>query len=129
MANNNIFANLARKATVLSPLMQGKTKMSVAEIIESYPNGITVNEFDIINNHDSEGVSHYPVLAFNEEPERFAFGGIVMKQIVDSWVAAFDGDIAACSAALKANGGVVLKFSHGSTKDGKRNVTNIEVVG
>lgn len=126
---SNMFANLARKATTLSPLMNGKTKMSVAQIIEQYPDGITVAEFDVITTTENGEPTTYPVITFIEEPDKFAFGGLVMRKIVDSWVAAFDGDIEACSAALKANGGVKLRFAHDTTRDGKRNVTTIEVIG
>lgn len=126
---SNMFANLARKATTLSPLMENRAKMSVQQIIEQYPEGITVAEFDLITTTDNGEPVSYPVMTFAEEPDKFAFGGLVMRKIVDSWVAAFDGDIEACSAALKANGGVKLRFAHDTTKDGKRNITTIEVIG
>ena len=125
----NMFANLARKATTLSPIIEGKTKISVSDIIATYPDGITIDGFDMINGTDQNGeASTYPVFTFIEDSARFGFGGAVLKNIVNSWLAAFDGDIESCTKALAANGGVKLKFAQGRTKSG-RNVTTIEVIG
>jgi hypothetical protein len=124
-----MFANLARRATSLSPLVENRTKISVGEIVDNYPEGITVNNFDMVNGTDQSGQPiTYPVFTFAEDNTRFGFGGTVLKNIVNSWLAAFDGDIEACAKALNANGGVKLKFSHGRTKAG-RTVTEIEVIG
>lgn len=127
---SNMFANIARKVTSLSPIIEGKTKISVSEIISSYPEGITINSFDIISGTDQNSgeLTKYSVFTFNEDNTRFGFGGTVLTQITTSWVAAFDGDIEACSKALEANGGVKLKFALGKTKAG-RNITTVEVIG
>lgn len=125
---SNMFANLARKATTLSPIIEGKTKISVSDIIANYPEGITINGFDMINGTDQNGEpSTYPVFTFMEDNTRFGFGGAVLKNIINSWLAAFDGDVESCTKALAANGGVKLKFSQGRTKNG-RNVTIIDVI-
>lgn len=126
---SNMFANLARKATTLSPIIEGKTKISVSDIIATYPDGITIDGFDMINGSDQNGEpSTYPVFTFIEDNTRFGFGGAVLKNIVNSWLAAFDGDVESCAKALSANGGVKLKFAQGKTKGG-RPVTTIEVIG
>ena len=124
----NMFANLAMKAVSLSPIIEGKTKISVADIVSQYPDGITVTDFDIVSGTDQNGEAiTYPVFTFAEDTSRFGFGGKVMRSIVDNWVHAFDGDIEATSKALAANGGVKLRFSLGKTKNG-RPITLIDVV-
>lgn len=126
---SNMFANLARKATTLSPIIEGKTKIPVSDIISNYPDGITLTNFDIISGTDQNGeATNYPVFTFAEDETKFGFGGTVLKNIVNAWLAAFDGDIDSCSKALAANGGVKLKFAQGRTKSG-RNVTTIDVIG
>lgn len=126
---SNMFSNIARKATVLSPIIEGKTKISVSDIISTYPDGITLTNFDLVNGTDQNGnPSTYPVFVFAEDETRFGFGGTVLKNIVNAWIGAFDGDIEACSKALAANGGCKLRFSQGHTKAG-RNVTTIDVIG
>lgn len=126
---SNMFANLARKATTLSPIIEGKTKIPVSDIISNYPDGITLTNFDIISGTDQNGeATNYPVFTFAEDETKFGFGGTVLKNIVKAWLAAFDGDIESCSKALAANGGVKLKFAQGRTKSG-RNVTTIDVIG
>lgn len=125
----NMFTNLARKATTLSPIIEGKTKISVAEIIDKYPDGITLTNFDIISGTDQNGESTtYPVFTFSEDDTRFGFGGSVLKNIINAWLAAFDGDVEGCSKALASNGGVKMKFAQGRTKAG-RSITTIDVIG
>lgn len=124
-----MFANLARKATSLSPIIEGKTKISVSEIIAQYPEGITLMSFDMVNGTDQNGnPSTYPVFVFAEDDTRFGFGGTVLKNITSAWLEAFEGDVDSCAKALAANGGVKLKFAQGKTRNG-RNITTIEVVG
>lgn len=126
---SNMFANIARKATSLSPLIEGKTKISVSEIIESYPEGITLTSFDMVSSTDQNGnPSNYPVFVFAEDSTKFGFGGTVLKNITSAWLESFEGDVDACAKALTANGGVKLKFAQGKTRNG-RNITTIEVIG
>lgn len=127
--NSNLFANIARRATTISPIIEGKTKIPVAEIISTYPDGITITAFDMVQGTDQQGnATSYPVFVFAEDETRFGFGGTVLKNIVHAWIEAFEGDIESCSKALAANGGVKLRFAQGHTKAG-RSVTTIDVVG
>lgn len=118
----NMFAEIAKKATTLSPLMEGRNKIEMREIIAKYPNGITVNAFDMLGTGDES----YPVFTFTEEPKSFAFGGAVFKSIVLAWIANFDGSISDASDALTASGGVKMLFEHTTTKQG-RSLTNVRI--
>lgn len=122
MANNNLFANIARRATTLSPLMEGRDKMETKDIIEQYPDGVTVTAFDMVGSGDEA----YPVFVFAEEPTKFAFGGAVFKSIVLAWIENFEGSISDASAALTATGGVRMVFEHTTTKQG-RSLTNVKI--
>ena len=125
---SNMFARIARSATSLSPIIEGKVKIPTEDIIKIYPDGITINNFDMVSGTDQQGApTMYPVYTFEEDDTKFGFGGAVLKKIIESWIAAFDGDIESTQKALKANGGVKLRFSQGRTKRGN-NITMVEVV-
>ncbi len=120
----NKFANIAKKQTTLSPIMENRTKLSTEELIKQYPNGVTVCEFDMIEIGDES----FPVFTFAEDETRFVFGGTVLGNIVYAWVSDYDGDIEGASKALNAVGGVKMRFSKGRTKNGN-NITLVDVVG
>ena len=125
----NMFATIAKEATTLSKLMKGREKISVADVIKNYPDGITVTGFDIILSHnDNLGMDSYPIVIFSEDPSKFVFGGTVLNGFVRAWLAHFDGDIEACNKALASYDGVKLKFSRQRSKTGNREYTSIEVV-
>lgn len=125
----NMFATIAKEATTLSALMKDREKISVADVIKNYPNGITVTGFDIIaSNNDNDERGSYPIVIFSEDTSKFVFGGTVLNGIVRAWLAHFDGDIEACNKALASYDGVKLKFSRQRSKTGNREYTSIEVV-
>lgn len=125
----NMFAQLAKRATTLSILMEGKEKISTEDIIKKYPEGITINEFDVITTTDAHGVPQtYPVMCFKEDSTKFLYGGKALNDIATTWLANFEGDVEATSNALKAAGGVKIKMVADKTKQG-RNFTRIEIIG
>ena len=125
----NMFAQIATRATTISPLIEGRTKISVSDVIKRYPEGVTITGFDMVAGIDNNGApSNYPVLIFAEDDKSFMFGGLVMKNVCLAWLEHFDGDVETCSAALKANGGVKVAFERSKTKNG-RDVTVVKVLG
>lgn len=119
-----MFSNMAAATTTLSPLIEGKEKLSTQEVIENMGGVVTIIEFDTVIQGDNDW---YPVILVKEQPNRFMFGGLVLRKIVETWIAAFEGDVAACSKALKAEGGVKVKMSQAKTKNG-RTVTKVVVL-
>lgn len=127
--SNNIFAEIAKKETSLSPVLQGRTKVSVSEIMSKYPDGVTIVGFDLIRTRDKQGEeSEYPVLAIEEDSSVCFFGGFVLHRIVKEWVALYSGDVAEASKSLTEAGGVKIKMHERKTKSGN-NITTVEVVG
>ncbi len=110
----NKFAQIARKATTLSPIMEGKERLTVDDIISLYPDYITINGFDII----SSGAESYPVLTFAEDSSKFVFGGAIMNNICHDWAELCEGDIEEASKQLNLAGGCKIKFEKGRTKAG-----------
>lgn len=125
----NMFAELAKRATVLSPVMTDREKVSTEDIIKNYPNGITITEFDIVTTPDKDGNNMtYPVLAFKEDETKFLYGGKALMDIVAVWLSHFEGDIESTSSALKAAGGVKIQLEPARTKNG-RNFTRVNIIG
>lgn len=125
----NLFTKLAKKATTLSYIMEGREKIKISDVISFYPDGITITEFDMVTTPDNNGVANtYPVLAFSEDDTKFIYGGKAIKDMCTMWLANFDGDVEATSQALKAAGGVKIKLSSQRTKNGN-NFTRVDVIG
>lgn len=111
---SNKFAQIARKATTLSPIMEGKERLTVDDVISLYPDYITINGFDII----SSGAESYPVLTFAEDSSKFVFGGAIMNNICHDWAELCEGDVEEASKQLNLAGGCKIKFEKGKTKAG-----------
>lgn len=121
------FAEIARKETTLSPLLNGRKTINTDEIIRNYPNGITVTDFDFIKSTNKAGETEsYPVLCFAEDNTKAFFGGTVMSNICWAWVDAYAGDVKAASDDLHATGGVHVRFAKTRTKNGNT-VTSVTV--
>lgn len=118
------FRDLARKATTLSELMENREKISTGELIKNFPDGITLNAVDIIKTADAT----YPVFTFLEDSNLFYCGGIVLSKIVDTWVKEYNGDLGILNNDLAESGGVKVKLTETKTRDGKNNITEVEVI-
>lgn len=118
------FRDLARKATTLSELMENREKIQTNEVIKNFPNGITINAVDVIKTSDAE----YPVFTFSEDSSKFYCGGIILSKIVDTWVEEYNGDLGMLNHDLAETGGVKVKLTETKTRDGKNNITQVEVV-
>ena len=115
------FRASAIKETTLSYLMICREQLTTEDIAGKV---LTVSNFDIIAMNGKQ----YAIVIFKEYPDRYYNGGMVLTKIVLNWLDDFDGDIIAAAAALESAGGVQFKFNVGKTKDGKRNLTTVEVV-
>lgn len=117
------FRDLARKATTLSELMENREKISTEDVIENFPEGITINAVDVINT----STATYPVFTFAEDKTAFYCGGIVLTKIVNMWLEEYNGDLGMLNHDLAESGGVKVKLTESKTKD-KKNVTTVEVM-
>lgn len=126
MANNYNFRNAASKELSLSPLMEGREKIETEDLIGGE---YTVIAFDFITTVDIKDKKEktYPVVNFEELPDKFYLGGALLSKVFSVWAAEFDGDFEECSVALAESGGVKFRFSKSKTRSGN-NITKIEVV-
>lgn len=120
------FAAMAKEATTLCELMQGKTKVDTEELLDKE---ITITGFDFIELKDgkTDELKRFAVCTFAEDEGAFFFGGTVLTKICDRWAKDFDGDAEAASEALAEEGGCVIKMTEGKTKNG-RHITNVDII-
>lgn len=126
MANFN-FKQVANKELSLSPLMDHREKVDTDAL---YDKELTVIAFDFISTTDKDGTTKtYPVVNFEEMPDKFYLGGALLAKVFYAWAEdpQFNGDFEECSAALAESGGVKFKFTKTKTRSGN-NLTKIEVV-
>lgn len=114
----NKFTQTAKEALGGSPIMNGRTKISTEDLINTYPQGISITGFDII--HKADG-SQYPVFTFAEDATKFFNGGSLAQKIVDAWLRAGYGDIEGVNAELKQDPAKFI-VGKGKTK-GNRDIT------
>ena len=117
------FRDVAEKSTLLSVLQKDRTKISTEELVKKFPDGITVNQFDIATIDNKA----FAVVTFAEDNNYYYNGGTILTKMCIAWAQGFGGDTESASVALLKSGGVKLKFTETKTKSGN-NVTTITVV-
>lgn len=126
MSNFN-FTQVAKDNTVFSEVMAGREKVSMDDILKVFPEGVTVVEFDLVDQLNEKGeTDHYCICAIAEDEKVCFFGGMVLTKICDQWASSFPS-VKEASDTLKASGGVKMKFKRELTKN-KRNVTTVEIL-
>lgn len=108
------FSESAKKSLKSSRVMEGRTKVKLDKVMEDYPNGVTVDEFDILHNAKGE---EYVVLHI-KGTDLYFNGGALALQIATGWVNDFDGDAMTASDELKGEGGCTFKLGKKPTKNG-----------
>ena len=126
MEKNINLRALASKELSLSPLMENRDKVESDEL---YGKELTVIAFDFITTKDpKDGVDKtYPVVNFEELPDKFYLGGALLAKVFTVWAAEFGGDFDEASNYLAETGGVKFRFTKGKTRSGN-NITKVEVV-
>ena len=119
------FKDLAKRQTTLSEVMLDREKVTTEELMEKYPDGVTIIAFDYITSRKSKG--KYPVFNIAEDATVFCNGGTVLDRIFTDFVNAMDGDVKAASDELRRQGGLQVKLSKGETKAGDE-LTLVEVI-
>lgn len=118
------FKQKAIESTILSDLMQGREKISTEEVIKKYPKGITVTDFDFVTIENKTFV----VLTFEEDETKFLNGGFVLTKVFSEIVEDFEGEVeAAREEYSKYENKIVAVLSAGKTKDGKNNITKVQI--
>lgn len=118
------FKQAAIGATTLSALMDGRNKISTDDIIRKFPDGFTIDGFDIVTQNDG---TQYPVFTIAEDGSIFYCGGIVLLKVAKQWATDYHDDICTASNALSEFGGVKVKLTESKTKN-NNSITNVTIV-
>lgn len=124
------FKNVAKKvADNNSPILEGREKLTVEEIISRYPDGVTVTGADLLTGKHGT----YAAATFAEEDGFYFNGGKSFTDIVKEWAKPYtpEGstvpDCVIMSVDLAEAGGVKMRFEKTKTQSGN-NFTKVEVV-
>lgn len=117
------FKAVAKEMTEGSFVTVGRDKVEIDDVINMYPEGVTVTQFDFLTGDNGD----FAVCAFAEDDKACFFGGKILTDMCKAW---FEGYATTkdASADLTAEGGVKLRFKRSKTKT-NRDVTLVEVVG
>lgn len=126
------FKEIAQEKTLLSPIMVGRDKLETEEILGQ---PLTIIGFDFAPKFDKGGnpivddngeVETFGVVIFKEIPNAYYCVGTVFTKVCHAWEEGF-ANAKEASAALEAEGGVLVKFSSSKTKKGN-NLTAVEIL-
>ena len=91
----------AASSVVGRGLTTGREKITMDELIKTYPNGVSVTGFDFVTYKDSHRESTFPVFTYAEDAGRYFAGGKALTQIAQAWVELSEGDLTAANRELK----------------------------
>lgn len=119
------FKDVAKKAIRGSFITEGREKIDMEDVIRLYgKTGVTITGCDMLK--DSKD-NPFGAFTFKEDETKFFFGGQILNEIAEKWVADFDGDYRAMSNALANEGGVKVLLGSKKSKNGNT-YTTVEVV-
>lgn len=124
---SNKFVVSAIESSTLSPLMKDRDKLSIDDLINTYPDGVTVIGFDFVSLDDE---TEYFIFIFSEDKTKFFSGGTVLNNIAADWIGLYpeNTDIEEINRDLEDEGGVKIKIEKGKTRKGN-NLNIARVVG
>lgn len=116
--------DLAVKEIVLSPIMEGKEKIKMEDLVKEYPGGVTVTAVDMIP--DAKTGEMYSIFTFDEDVTKFASGGVIFNKIAKKWLEEYDYNIHNLSHDL-AEEEVKIRFYYDRTAN-KRDIIKCEII-
>lgn len=117
---------IAERALTLSPLMTGREKFETEEIVNTK---LTISKFDFAQLDNAT----YPVIVFAEYPDKYYCGGFILNKMLTDIAEEYE-DI----DSFRDESGIYtlddlfeplrIKLVPDKTRDGKRNITKVEIV-
>lgn len=119
---------IAKNVTTLSELMNGREKIETDDIIKYHSEYITIYAAERLELPDEKTKELKPcyIYLFEEESDKFAFGGYMLTKIFDAILSECDGDIKAFNDLLDVQK-LRVQLKNGKTKD-KKPITLVEVL-
>ena len=104
-------------------LMDGREKVTMDEVLDAYPEGITITAFYMLSGDNGD----YPVITFAEDNQAYFFGGKILSDICKKLADEFSGDCEKASEKLLSEGGLPIKMEITETKK-HRKFVNVTVL-
>ena len=115
-------ANQAVAEKAISPIIAGRVSMSTDDLIATYPDGVSINNFDYVADWE-----HY-VYTIKEAPDKFLSAGSALESIFKKFVEMYDGSVEDAADDFSKSGGIRVKLNKTkSTRTGKT-FTNVTVL-
>ena len=113
------FRKVASEQTSGSFIMDGREQLKTDMLLAAYPDGVTIIGADIIKttDRDTGDEKEFAACEFAEDNTKYFNGGSSLTAIVKEWGDGYDS-YKAMSADLKASGGVKVKLSKETMKNG-----------
>lgn len=114
----------------LSELEHGRTKLQTEDIVGKT---LTISKFDIVDvenptDDNPNNRMRYCVLVFEELPDNFYNGGLILTKMIDSWVEDYES-LEQCQDAYDAEKEKVqIQASMSKTEKSKNNLVKIELI-
>ena len=118
------FRKVAKEAIKVSDLAENREKISTEELIEKYPEKITISQFE----RCEMGNKVKFIYTIKEEPEKFAYAGILLEKCFNKIIQAYGGDyVRAQKEFAMDKTGLPVKLEKKETLDGHE-VTNVTIL-
>ncbi len=119
------FKELAQKATqekAISAIIAGRVSIATDDVINGYPDGITIDQFDYVKDWD-----HY-VCTFREAPDKFLSAGSALTAIFDKFVEMYEGSVTDAAQDFAKAGGIRVKLNKTKSNRTGKTFTNVTVL-
>lgn len=121
---SNIKEFLQSVASNQSELTKDRTKVELDEVIQHYPNGVTITAFEIAKSNEFD--TEFTICNIKENDKIYFFGGKILTNIFNALIQA-TGSLENANQALNLQP-CVFKFTKVQSKDGTKNYYTVEIV-
>ena len=92
--------DLAKNAFAIDPILDGRNKITIEDLIAQYPDGVSIDGFSIYQ-PVNKIYPERPVFSFVEDGTKYFNGGKALKEMVTAWLDSYDNDRVAINEELK----------------------------
>lgn len=125
MAN---FKELAKKSVTLAEIMEKREKIDTEEIIKEYKDGFEIDEIEYVTIQKEDGKTDQFWAFHIKGTDKFAFAGLVLGKIFETYLEAYEGDYEALYQDFNGKESIAVKLESSTTKSSKRPVTIVKVL-
>ena len=92
--------DLAKNAIAIDPILDGRNKITIEDLIAQYPDGVSIDGFSIYQ-PVNKIYPECPVFSFVEDGTKYFNDGKALKEMVTAWLDSYDNNRVAINEELK----------------------------